>query len=425
MKGPRIVPNLPYMSSACSRRLAVSDDPPYDALQAFVRDNHVALRGAQSGPLDDLVFAIKDVWQVEGSRVGNGHPAYLSDQAPSDSTASIVTRLLDSGADLVGKTICDELCYSISGENWHYGSPINPLDPSRYVGGSSSGSAAATAGGLVDFALGSDCLGSVRMPCSYTGLLGMRPTYKRVPDDGEASFCPSMDVVGFMAEHPDVFDRVAQVLLGNDENDAAITDVRVAVDCLDVVDASVADEFAPAAERLIDLVGSSEDVRVAPDGLDMWVEIFRTIQGYEVWHSYAPWIRRARPRLTPGPRERLEWASTITAQQYTEAKAARDKIMSGFDSVVQPGTVLALPTAASIAPLRSAGAEQITATRQKSSLLLCISPLCGAPQVTVPIMPHHGAPLGLTLIGAPGTDRRLARLAADLATSASYEDSRS
>src|SRR5699024_1504940 len=160
----------------------------------------------------------------------------------------------------------------------------------------------------------------------------------------------------------------------------------------------------------------------APNGLDEWVEIFRIIQGYEVWESYAPWIRRTQPRLTPGPRERLAWASTITAKQYREAKAARESVVSSFNSVVQPGTVLVLPTAASIAPLRSADVEEIGATRLKSSLLLCISPLCGAPQVTVPLMTHVGAPLGLTLIGAPGTDRRLARLAADLVSLTSHED---
>lgn len=399
------------------KRLTVSEDPPYDALQAFVRDNHIALHGAQRGPLEELVFAIKDVWEVKGSRVGNGHPDFLAAQDLSDSTASIVSRLLDSGADLVGKTMCDELCYSISGENWHYGSPINPRDPWRYTGGSSSGSAAATAGGLVDFALGSDCLGSVRVPCSYNGLLGMRPTYKRVPDDGEASFCPSMDVVGFMAGDPGTFECVAQVMLGDDEDDVQITRAYAASDCFNAVDRSVMEALAPAKAAVDNAIGPAEDVEIAPGGLAKWVEIFRVIQGYEVWESYRAWIDKAQPRLTPGPRDRLAWASTITEREYEGAKSAREGVVSRFETIVKPGSVLVLPTAASIAPLRGTPVEQISATRLQSTYLLCISPLTGAPQINLPLVSQDGMPLGLALIGPPGSDLQLARIAADLVRS--------
>lgn len=121
-------------------KIGVSSEPPYDPLQAFVRENHIALEGISEGPLKGLTFAAKDVFKILGSTYGNGHPEWLRTNSPDEFTSSLILKLLESGADLVGKTICDELCYSISGENWNYGSPINPHDPRRFAGGSSSGS---------------------------------------------------------------------------------------------------------------------------------------------------------------------------------------------------------------------------------------------------------------------------------------------
>lgn len=126
-----------------NKRLSVSPEPPYDVLQSFVRANHIALEGTAEGPLSDLVFAAKDVFKIVGSTWGNGHPEWLRNSPPDEFTSSTIVSLLNAGADLVGKTVCDELCFSISGENWHYGNPINPHDPRRLTGGSSSGSGAA------------------------------------------------------------------------------------------------------------------------------------------------------------------------------------------------------------------------------------------------------------------------------------------
>ncbi len=395
-------------------KLTVSPEPPYDPLQAFVRENHIALNGATAGPLKGLAFAIKDVWKVLGSTCGNGHPEWLRTHGPDEFTSSIVTRLLDAGADLVGKTVCDELCFSISGENWNYGSPLNPHDLRRFTGGSSSGSGAATAGGLVDFALGSDCLGSVRVPASYNGVLGMRPTYQRVPGDGEAPYCASMDVVGFMGETPDAFVRAARVMLDEDPQKTRFRKLLIAEDCFKIVHPDVAEALKPAVKHVADTLGASENMTVSPEGLDKWVDIFRHIQGYEVWESYGGWIRKYRPRLSRGPKERLEWASTITLQQYREACALRQNIIKRLDAILPPDAVLCLPTAASVAPLRSTPLEEINATRLQSSSLLCISPLSGTPQTTLPLIKQDGVPLGLTLISRSHTDLALAELSAQL-----------
>ena len=172
---------------------------PNDPLGAFCRHNHVALAGSGKGPLAGLTFAVKDLFHIEGHRTGFGHPDWLKTHAPAKRTSEAVKRLLAAGADMVGRTHCDELCYSLTGENVHYGAPVNVNAPGRIPGGSSNGSAAAVAGKLVDFAIGSDCGGSVRIPASYCGILGMRPTWGRVSLEGAVPFGPSFDVAGWFA----------------------------------------------------------------------------------------------------------------------------------------------------------------------------------------------------------------------------------
>ena len=151
-----------------------------DPAGAFCRDNHVALRGSGAGPLAGLTMGVKDLFHVGNHRTGFGNPDWLASHPPATETAVAVRMLLDAGADMVGKTHTDELAYSLSGENVHYGTPLNPRCPERVPGGSSCGSVSAVAAELVDFALGSDCGGSVRLPASYCGVLGMRPSLSHI-----------------------------------------------------------------------------------------------------------------------------------------------------------------------------------------------------------------------------------------------------
>ena len=397
-----------------NKKLSVSEEPPYDVLQAFVRENHIAINGSGEGPLMGMVFAAKDVFKILGSTVGNGHPEWLRTHEPDDFTSSIILQLLEAGADLVGKTIADELCYSISGENWNYGAPINPHDPRRYTGGSSSGSAAATAGGLVDFALGSDCLGSVRVPAAYNGILGMRPTFHRVPSDGEVPYCESFDMPGFMAASPEIFRKVAEVLLGTDEKLERVKRLVIAKDCFEAVNQNVAEALKPAVDYLKENMDEVKEVIVSKEGLKEWAEIFRVIQGYEVWKSYGGWVRKYQPHLNRGPKERLEWASTVTMKEYKEAYAKRKGIMEQVGELVADGGVICLPTAASVAPLRTASLEEINATRLQSTHLTCISPLTETPQINLPMVSQYDVPLGLGIIGEWGTDRAMVDFAANM-----------
>jgi amidase len=391
--------------------MAVSD-VPHDPLGAFCRDNHVARRGYGKGPLTGLTFAAKDLFHIKGVATGFGSPEWLRSHAPATHTARAVKLLLDAGADMVAKAHCDELCYSLTGENAHYGPPRNVNAPGRITGGSSSGSAAAVAGGLVDFAIGSDCGGSIRIPASYCGIIGLRPTHGRVPLDGAVPFGPSFDVAGWFARDADVFEQVGRILLRDGSKPQRPRRVLVARDAFDLVDPQVAAALAPAVERLKSLVPSSLEVKVAAEGLPEWFEAFRTLQAGEIWQSLGAWVTEQKPALGPGVKERLEWAATVTPAMRAQADKRRTAIRGRLAELLTPGDVLCLPTSPRVAPPVGTPTDKIEVEyRHQAMCLLCISGHTGLPQISLPLARHEGLPLGLSVIGRHGTDIDLIGLA--------------
>lgn len=169
--------------------------------------------GSGRGPLQGLSFTVKDVFAVAGHRSSAGNPDWLRTHEPAADHAPAVRRLLEAGADLRGAAHTDELMYSLGGENYHYGTPVNPHGQDRIPGGSSSGSAVAVAAGSVDFALGTDTGGSVRVPSSYCGVFGFRPTHGAVPLEGVIPLAPGFDTVGWIAGSAELLFKVGRVLL--------------------------------------------------------------------------------------------------------------------------------------------------------------------------------------------------------------------
>lgn len=386
---------------------------PYDPLGAFCRANHIALKGAAQGPLAGLSFAAKDVFHIAGTRTGFGQPDWLRTHEAATETAYAVQQLLAAGADLAGKTHSDELAYSLSGENIHYGTPVNPRDPQRVPGGSSNGSVSAVAGGLVDFAIGTDCGGSVRLPASYCGVLGMRPSHARVSLQGVIPFGPSFDVTGWFAREPQVLRRVAGVLLGRDEHPHAPPRRLVYVsEAFAMVDRAVSAALSPAVDNLTRLIGERVDLTLSTDGLWRWFETFRVIQAAEIWRNHGAWVTAVKPELGPGIKERFEWAAGVSAAQLAEHRARRGQIVDHLHSLMQPGDVLCLPTSPRIAPLKNTPTDQIEVEyRNQAMCLLCIAGLGGLPQISLPLAELDGMPLGLSLVGARGCDHHLLELA--------------
>jgi amidase len=270
----------------------------HDPLNAFCTHSTAYLKGAASGPLAGLTFAAKDLFDIAGHVTGAGNPDWLRTHAPAPRTAAVVQRLVDAGADMVGKTHTDELSRGILGENAHYGTPINPRGPGRVPGGSSSGSAASVAGGLADFALGTDTGGSVRIPASFCGLYGIRPTHGRLPLDGMVGQAPSFDTIGWFARDADLLGRVGEVLLGIELSRAGRPrHLIVADDAFAIAEPNTQAALAPAVEKLAALFDSNERrpvSRTVP--LSDWTAHQRAIQGREAWNTFGAWIDQTNPR---------------------------------------------------------------------------------------------------------------------------------
>ena len=395
-----------------ARTLTVPEPRFDDPVGAFCRHNHVALKGAEEGPLAGLAFGAKDVFHIAGVRTGFGHPAWLATHEPPLETAVAVQRLLDAGADLAGKTHTDELAYSLTGENVHYGTPINVRAPDRIPGGSSNGSAAAVAAGLVDFAIGTDCGGSVRLPASYCGIFGMRPTVDRVPLDGVIPFGPPFDVAGWFARDARVLERVGRVLLADDSEPSPPRRLLRAADAFAMVDDAVARTLDGAVERAGTLVGAAVDVTVAPEGLETWFENFRVLQAASIWANHGAWIQATRPGFGPGVKERFEWAEALDAGVVAAAEKRCEAIRARIDELVGPGDLLCLPTSPRPAPLKNTPVDDIEIRyRHQAMHLLCIAGLGGLPQLSLPMAELDGLPLGLSLNGPRGADFQLLGLA--------------
>src|SRR5271156_3123133 len=185
-----------------------------DRINAFVPGPRIRIDGAPAGPLHGLSFAAKDLFDVAGVPTGGGNQDWARANPIPTRHAWSVQTLLDAGATLVGKTITDEVSLGILGENAFDGTPLNSAAPDRVPGGSSSGSAAAVAAGLCDTALGTDTGGSVRVPASFCGLYGIRPTHGRLNLEGMLPQAPSSDTTGWFARDAETFARVSAVMLG-------------------------------------------------------------------------------------------------------------------------------------------------------------------------------------------------------------------
>jgi amidase len=381
---------------------------PNDPYNAFCRHTHVALDGAPDGPLRGLTFAAKDVFDIAGHRTGNGNPVWLDTHAPTERTASAVECVLAAGASMVGKTHTDELAYSLNGENVHYGTPTNPRAPERIPGGSSSGSAAAVAGGLVDFALGTDCGGSVRLPASYCGIYGIRTTHGLVPADGVADLAASFDTVGWFARDAKTMLQVGDVML---PAAPAFVPKRllIAQDAFAFAGAEIADALAVAVMRLKTVLSDHRPVEVYTGDPAAWSEIFRILQGDEIRRKHGAWIDAHNPSFGPGIAERFRWTRTIDPTEVERMRPRREEVARHMDALLGDDALLCLPTAPGIAPKLATPAGELEVFRARAFALLSIAGLARLPQLSLPLGTMAGCPLGISLIAPRGRDRGLLR----------------
>lgn len=388
----------------------------HDTAHAFVPYPFVDVPHASAGPLAGLTFGVKDLFDVAGYPTSGGNPIVLARSGIKTMTAPTVQRLLDAGARCVGKTVTDELAFSLNGQNAHFGAPINGGAPDRISGGSSSGSASAVSNRLCDFALGTDTGGSVRGPASHCGLIGLRPTHGRVSLQGALDLAPSFDTCGWFARDAATFARVADVLLGADS--VPVPQTPRLLWPQDIWDLLLPEAVAPAsaaAERVQQVLGRAEPTRIVLDAIDEMFWSFRYLQGREAWLTDGPLIERYAPPLGPGVAERFAWSRTVTDAQVAAATTYRERFTAHMHTLLGADGVLLMPTMPDIAPLRSTPESALEDYRNRALRMLCVAGLARLPQLSLPLAGRDGAPLGLSLLGPAGSDRSLIGLAQQLA----------
>ena len=386
----------------------------------------VSLAASACGVLDGLRFVVKDVFDIEGRVTGCGNPDWGRSHDAAQQNAAAVDALRACGAQMLGQTVTDELAYSLNGENWHYGTPPNPRAPGRIPGGSSSGSASAVALELADIGLGTDCGGSVRLPASFCGLYGMRPSHGRISAKGLTPLAPSFDTVAWFAASARHLRLAGAALLGPDEPSATeyTTTPRrllLASDLFAELGASERAALQPALARLqqrfaelgelgqLDESGkvSVSEINVDNADPDQLMQAFRTLQGAEVWAAHGAWIERQQPQFGPGIAQRFALASTFSPAAIAEAQQVRDALRARLEAILTPGTVLCLPTAPGIAPPLNSPAAEMEQFRASAMRFLCLAGLAGTPQISIPVTTIDGCPFGLSLMMGVGADRAL------------------
>ncbi|WP_027349262.1 amidase [Halotalea alkalilenta] len=362
------------------------------------------IEGASEGPLRGQRLAVKDLFEIEGFVTGAGNPDWRASHAAATRTASAVRKLLDAGAEMVGKTQTDELAYSLNGANVHYGTPVNPAAPDRLPGGSSSGSAVAVAAGEADIGLGTDTGGSIRVPSSYCGLYGLRPSWGAIASDGLVALAPRFDTVGFMCRQAALLARVGDVLLPSQPL-RKFSSVRVLVpQGVDFGPAQVSAQF----ERL----GLALDARqLDADTMGRASEAFRVLQGREIWRTHGEWISRVQPRFADDIQARIEWCAGLDAGAENEAQRAAVRIVGLLREWSEDGEcALCLPSAPGASPLLELAGVELARYRERLMGMTALGGLWGAAVLALPWLEDQGAPWGVSLIAAPGEDRSLLAL---------------
>lgn len=381
---------------------------PFMALQQKPQASSIDAPQNSAVPLASYRLAVKDLFHIAGMPTAAGNPDWLATHEIPTVTSPVVTALLENGARFVGKTITDELAYSLNGQNKHYGMPVNPVTPDRIPGGSSSGSAVAVSMQLADIGLGTDTGGSIRVPASYQGLFGLRPTHGAICTDNMVALAPSFDTVGVLTKRLKTLSDTMDVLLPAQTDDNILPVVKV-----DNLIAMAAhgeqihqwwEQNQPLYPEL--LRGScSLDLTNWPTG-----EMFRILQGSEIWKQHGDWLTLTKPDIADDIQLRLNSCEALTDDEVATAQSQRTAFTKWFTGLVQE-QILLLPTTPGLAPLIDADAAALADYRSKLLALTSLAGLSGCPQLHVPALTLDGAPCGFSLLGPKGSDKTLLRLA--------------
>jgi amidase len=375
-----------------------------------------------SGPLDGLRFAVKDTIDVAGFKTGCGNPTWRDSHPAAVVHAVCVAQLLHAGARCVGKTISDELAFSLLGENHFYGTPLNARAPDRVPGGSSSGSASAVACGLVDFALGTDTGGSIRVPASNCGIWGFRPSHDFVSVAGVNPLAPSFDTVGVLAQSADVLENVGLVLLAAPMSVSKPTNIHLIREAFALADTEVQEALSMPLRRLCEIFGSavreSSLLELVPDdtghSFATWADTFCVIQWAEIKNSLGAWMANAKPELGPEIAASFQLLDQLDHRRVAEAVQLREQYFRSLHEILGPHDLLCIPTTPALAPRKGDPPSRSSSGSGYYPRTLSLTSVAGMgrlPQVSLPIADADGVPVGLSLLAKYGQDSFLLKVA--------------
>tara|TARA_B110000008_G_scaffold38494_1_gene35257 strand:- start:146 stop:1294 length:1149 start_codon:yes stop_codon:yes gene_type:complete len=359
----------------------------------------------ENGYLSKLTFVLKDMCNVKNLKTSCGNPDFFEKCDFALDHATFLKDLLNEGSVLKGITICDEFFYSLIGENGHYGTPINFNAPECVPGGSSSGSAAALTKNLYDFSIGSDTGGSVRIPASFCGLIGMRPTHSRINTEGVYPMAPSFDTVGWFSNKTNIFQKVGDILLDKREkSDVDFKEYVIAEDILELCNAEVQDNFNNYLKVNMKKINKT---RLSKNSKATIADNFRILQGAEVKENIIPWIKKNKPFISPEIKSRIDMASKITDNEVNKASIFRKNLVDEIEKSLPEGYVAMFPTAPFSAPKSGQDDETLGTYRKKLMELTSVAGMTSRPQITIPRLKDKSGPVGISLLGWKYSDEIL------------------
>lgn len=384
-----------------------------DQFDGILRPLNISADKPAGNKLSGQTFAVKDLFAVKGYTTGFGNPDWLRTHHVEDDHAEVVKQVLDQGAHLFAAVCTDELAFSLDGINIHYGTPLNTQLPDCIPGGSSSGPAAVVAAGLMDFALGTDTAGSIRVPASYCGLWSLRPTHGAVSTRGALPLGPSFDTVGVLASSAKTLNLVAQCLIEATPPPVTPDKLIIVDECFDMLDSSLTPHIMAEVSRLGQKFSAVENVKKLSHKFELatLVENFGVIRGFEAWSCHGQWIEENNPIMADSVKERFMQCKNVTAEECGAARLVHEEFKQFLHDTLGDHSVLCLPTTISLPPLIDSTEEVLQKNRAANLLLNSIASFGGLPQVSMPyVTGNPNVSSGLSLISGAGQELALLTL---------------
>ena len=389
--------------------------PTYDPIHACVPHGQFSMPATGSGLLSGLTFAVKDIFDIAGHPTGAGNPTWLATHPVATHTSPLIEQLLAAGATMTGKVITDELAYSLNGDNMHYGTPVNVNASGRVPGGSSSGSVAAVAAKLCDFALGSDTGGSTRVPASYCGVWGLRTTHELLSRKHVVPLHTSFDTLTWFAHNPATFTHVGQVLLPASNFVPKRLLKPQALWQLASEDFAVPlQQVLDAAQAMLGVTAETMSFTRDTETLEQWRQAYVAMGAAEAWALHGAWILKHQPTFSAPITTRWAQAQTVTVEQAQAAQNTVAEIRAHVRAVLSDDAIAIVPSAAGLAPLLNESGDSVDQLRMRTMHITCVAGISGVCQVSIPLKNSAGVPVGVSLMGPAGSDLALIRLATAL-----------